>query len=41
VNSTLIYGKNFRKCHSVPPVQQLKNKKEEIGQNSITHIISS
>jgi hypothetical protein len=22
VNSTMIYGKNFCKCHNVPPVQQ-------------------
>jgi hypothetical protein len=22
VNSTLVYGKNFCKCHNVPPIQQ-------------------
>jgi hypothetical protein len=26
VNSTMIYCKNFCKCHNVPPVQQYDNK---------------
>jgi hypothetical protein len=29
VNSSIIYCKNFCKCHNVSPVQQLKKKKEE------------
>jgi hypothetical protein len=28
VNSTIIYYKNFCKCHNVPPIQQLERRKE-------------